>query len=91
MMSHTNNFFNSRFDDATLMKLLIFGEYVKSWLPVFIKQEKDFIYIFDFFAGAGYDSQNNAGSPIRILEQIKIYQSIIHKTKIKLFLSLIHI
>lgn len=87
MVSQTNNFFNSRFDDATLMKLLIFEEYVKSWLPVFIKQEKDSIYIFDFFAGAGYDSQNNPGSPIRILKQIKIYQSIICKTKIKLFFN----
>jgi len=87
MVSQTNNFFNSRFDDATLMKLLIFEEYVKSWLPVFIKQEKDSIYIFDFFAGAGYDSQNNPGSPIRILKQIKIYQSIIYKTKIKLFFN----
>ncbi len=87
MMSQTNNFFNAEFDDATLTKLLIFEEYVKSWLPVFIKQEKDLIYIFDFFAGAGYDSQNNAGSPIRILKQIKIYQSIIHKTKVKLFFN----
>jgi len=86
-MSQTNNFFNSEFDDATLTKLLIFEEYVKSWLPVFIKQEKDLIYIFDFFAGVGYDSKNNPGSPIRILEQIKIYQSIIHQTKIKLFLN----
>ena len=91
MMSQINNFFNSGFENATLMKLLIFEEYVKNWLPVFIKQEKDFIYIFDFFAGAGYDSQNNAGSPIRILDQIKSYRSIIYNTKnntkIKLFFN----
>ncbi|MDD3031228.1 MAG: three-Cys-motif partner protein TcmP [Atribacterota bacterium] len=86
-MSRTDNFFNLIFDDATLTKLLIFEQYIKSWLPVFIKQQEDYIYIFDFFAGVGCDSQNNPGSPIRILSQIKVYQHIIHKTKIKLFFN----
>jgi len=86
-VSQTNNFFNLIFDDATLTKLLVFEQYIKSWLPVFIKQQEDYIYIFDFFAGVGCDSQNNPGSPIRILNQIKIYHSIVYDTKIKLFLN----
>ena len=49
-MSQTNKFFSSRFDDSTMAKLFIFEKYVESWLPVFLKQQVGYIYIFDFFA-----------------------------------------
>jgi len=86
-MSQTNNFFSSKFDDSTMTKLFIFEKYVETWLPVFLRQQKDYIYIFDFFAGVGYDSEGNLGSPIRVLEQIEHYLSIISNTKIKLFFN----
>jgi len=86
-MSQTDNFFSSKFDESTMTKLFIFEKYVESWMPVFLKQQKDYIYIFDFFAGAGYDSKGNPGSPIRVLEQIEHYLSIISNTKIKLFFN----
>lgn len=86
-MSQTNNFFSSKFDESTMTKLFIFEKYVESWLPVFLEQQVSYIYIFDFFAGAGYDSEGNSGSPIRVLKQIEHYLSIISNTKIKLFFN----
>ncbi|GEM_PF-69173 len=86
-MSNTNNFFASQFDEATLIKLLIFEKYVESWLPVFLKDKVDYIYIFDFFSGPGYDSKGNPGSPLRILNKIKYHLININKTKIKLFFN----
>jgi len=86
-MGQINNFFYRKFDELTMTKLFIFEKYVENWIPVFLKQKVDCIYIFDFFAGIGYDSQNNPGSPIRIINQIKSYQSIIYNTKIILFFN----
>ena len=87
-MSQKNIFFSSEFDDSTMTKLFIFEKYIENWLPVFLKQQKDYIYIFDFFAGAGYDLKANAGSPIRILKQIVNYHSNIpDNTKINLFFN----
>jgi three-Cys-motif partner protein len=87
-MSQKNIFFSSEFDDSTMTKLFIFEKYIENWLPVFLKQQKDYIYIFDFFAGAGYDLKGNAGSPIRILKQIMNYHSNIPvNTKIDLFFN----
>ena len=86
-MGQINNFFYRKFDELTMTKLFIFEKYVENWIPVFLKQKVDYIYIFDFFAGIGYDSQNNPGSPIRIINQIKSYQSIIYNTKIILFFN----
>ncbi len=60
------------FDDATKLKLEIFRECFKEWLPVFIHSpvvEKVFIY--DFFAGSGMDTQNNSGSPLILFEEAK--------------------
>jgi len=82
------NIFYLEFDDSTMTKLFIFEKYVENWLPVFLKQQKDYIYIFDFFAGAGYDSKGNLGSPIRILKQIvNHYSNIPSNTKINLFFN----
>lgn len=59
------------FDEATLTKLMIFEDYAKEWLPTFIMGEYKELWIFDFFAGPGYDKNGVEGSPIRILRQIK--------------------
>jgi len=65
------------FDDSTLIKLSIFEEYAEAWLPTFVMANHPTICIFDFFAGTGYDKNGIPGSPIRILEKIKYFLSII--------------
>ncbi len=58
------------FDKATKLKLSIFRECFKEWLPVFIHNQfvkRNFIY--DFFSGSGKDKEGNPGSPIILLEE----------------------
>lgn len=60
------------FDDGTSLKLEIFRECFKEWLPVFIHNpfaKKNFIY--DFFAGSGKDFSGNYGSPLILFEEAK--------------------
>lgn len=73
------------FDDATITKLEIFENYAKEWLPTFIMSypNKD-LWIFDFFAGTGYDMVGVPGSPIRILRQIKNQTGNIFKQKTRI-------
>ena len=53
------------FSDSTLLKLEIFGECFKAWLPVFIyDRSTPEVFIYDFFAGSGTDNDNNYGSPL---------------------------
>lgn len=60
------------FDDATKLKLDIFGECFEEWLPVFNNNRwTDSVYVFDFFAGSGRDSENNPGSPLVLLDKAK--------------------
>ncbi|MDR2144993.1 MAG: three-Cys-motif partner protein TcmP [Tannerella sp.] len=59
------------FDEGTITKLEIFENYAREWLPVFIMGGYKELWIFDFFAGTGYDKNGIAGSSIRILQQIK--------------------
>jgi three-Cys-motif partner protein len=77
------------FDEGTIVKLELFEEYAKAWLPTFIMSQYKEIWIFDFFAGTGYDIDGNPGSPIRLLQQIKnqigpIFQ---HKIRINLCIN----
>lgn len=67
----TRNLHDHPFDEETILKLEIFEDYLKEWLPTFVMSHTDDdIWIFDFFAGTGYDLNGVAGSPIRILQQI---------------------
>lgn len=60
------------FDEGTLTKLSIFRKCFEEWLPVFINQEFiEKIYIYDFFAGSGYDKNGAPGSPIILLDVAK--------------------
>lgn len=77
------------FDDGTVAKLEIFEDYAQAWIPTFVMQAVPAIYIYDLFAGTGYDKNGVAGSPIRILEKIKeqigyIFQK---KVKVKVYLN----
>lgn len=69
-------FFNSTFDDGTLLKLEIFSGYIREWLPVFLTRWKknaqpSQVFLYDFFAGAGTDENGNPGSPILLVNQLK--------------------
>jgi len=60
------------FDHATILKLDLFKESFKEWLPVFlhapyIKKR----YIYDFFAGSGLDIKGNLGSPLILLDEAR--------------------
>ncbi len=61
-----------QFDEATQTKLALYGDYVSSWLPVFLNTQMPVstINIFDFFAGPGRDPNGNPGSPVIALERI---------------------
>lgn len=74
-----DDFHEKPFDDGTLTKLKIFELYAREWLPVFLSKEQpkfSEIHIYDFFAGAGTDSNNVPGSPIRMLRQLQEYQQL---------------
>jgi hypothetical protein len=43
------------FDETTIAKLEIFEDYAQAWLPTFIRWGEREVYIFDFYAGTGYD------------------------------------
>jgi len=69
-MNH--NFHNQPFDKATKLKLEIFSECFREWLPVFIfRNDIEKIFIYDFFAGAGTDSDGYPGSPLKLLNEAK--------------------
>lgn len=65
------NIHDEPFDEGTITKLDIFQRYASEWLPTFVMSQRKKVYIFDFFAGTGYDKNHVPGSPIRILTEIK--------------------
>ena len=73
------SFHDKPFDDGTQLKLEIFGGYIREWLPVFLTKyrnaRKNFnrVNIFDFFSGPGRDTAGIAGSPLKILKELKEY------------------
>ncbi len=83
------NIHKEPFDEGTITKLEIFQRYAREWLPTFVMSQRRKAYIFDFFAGTGYDMNGVPGSPIRILEEIKGQIENIKKngTVIHLFLN----
>lgn len=79
------------FDDGTKIKLDIFREYLKEWLPTFTKRKeiiwKD-IFIYDFFAGEGEDIAKNQGSPLIIIDELKAHHDAITNNNLNLSLIL---
>jgi len=60
------------FDEATKLKLDIFGECFEEWLPVFIHNSSfEKVVIFDFFAGSGSDIEGTKGSPLVLLDKAR--------------------
>lgn len=77
-MSAADNFHQKPYDSGTLTKLQIFELYVQSWLPVFLSRVNPrftAVHFFDFFCGPGVDSEGTYGSPLRILNQLRIYKA----------------
>jgi three-Cys-motif partner protein len=72
------------FDEGTIAKLEIFEQYAQAWIPTFVMQGIENIYIYDFFAGTGYDKNGVKGSPIRVLDVIKNNIGYIFKNKVKI-------
>jgi three-Cys-motif partner protein len=82
----------SKFDEGTLTKLTILREYLKAWLPVFLKDSKfnyEKIQIYDFFAGEGTDVIGTMGSPLIFLEEMRVYCNSIseRKQKVELYFN----
>ncbi|HLZ16967.1 MAG TPA: three-Cys-motif partner protein TcmP [Cyclobacteriaceae bacterium] len=78
--------FRKPFDEGTTVKLKIFEDYFKEWLPVFIAKPNPIwkeIQIFDFFAGEGKDINDVPGSPLRILAIINDNRDHILKNGVK--------
>jgi len=77
------NIHGEPFSEETITKLEIFESYAGEWLPIFIMAGAKVLYIFDFFAGTGYDNIGVPGSPIRILTKIKKQIDLIFQKKTK--------
>lgn len=58
------------FDEATKDKLDLFRNCFREWFPTLLFNPycKE-LYVFDFFAGSGTDSEGNPGSPIILLNE----------------------
>lgn len=66
------NLHQKPFDESTRDKLDLFREYLREWLPVFIRSTVvETLQVFDFFAGPGADVEGNPGSPVIICNEIR--------------------
>jgi three-Cys-motif partner protein len=85
----SKNLHDKPFDEGTIIKLEIFESYAKEWLPTFIMScPNSDLWIFDYFAGPGRDVNGVAGSPIRLLQQIKEQSGNIRQKQCKIHLCL---
>jgi three-Cys-motif partner protein len=74
----SEGFHERPYDGGTIRKLEIFELYAQEWLPVFLAPAKPWVsevHVFDFFCGPGADSLNIAGSPLRFLNQLRLYHT----------------
>ena len=69
------DFHDKAFESSTLTKLGLFREYLKKWLPVFIRKNTFWpvINIFDLLCGPGKDKEGILGSPLIIIEELQPY------------------
>lgn len=68
----TKDINKEKFPEGTKLKLQIFSECFREWLPVFIHNPHiEKIYIYDFFAGSGRDVEGEPGSPLILLNEAK--------------------
>ena len=83
----SKHFFDKPFDDGTKIKLEIFRKYLEAWLPTFTRDKvhrwKD-IFIYDLFAGTGMDVNDNYGSPLIIVKELKRHYNIIKEKSLNI-------
>jgi three-Cys-motif partner protein len=82
---------DERFDEATKAKLVVYRDYVRSWLPVFLAVKNvrwTKVNIFDFFAGPGSDVSGTKGSPLIIIDELFPYFTHIRQKNISVVLFL---
>lgn len=92
MMASKKDIHSVPFDEGTNVKLILFQEYVRNWLPVFLANKTPFkttINIFDFFAGPGETAHGDQGSPMIIIDELKVYVEKIksHPFKVNLYFN----
>jgi len=81
----SKDFFEKPFDEDTTIKLEMYSDYLRKWIPVFLAKEIPFVFtinIFDFFAGVGYDSIDNPGSPILAIKALMEYPELLKRKDI---------
>jgi three-Cys-motif partner protein len=85
----SKNLHDKPFSESTIAKLEIFESYAEAWIPTFVMSGAKQICVFDFFSGTGYDKNGVAGSPIRLLDQVKkhLWNIFDKKVKVKIILN----
>ena len=81
----TKDIHNKPFDEGTKAKLSIFQDYLREWLPVFIKKREVYwktINIYDFFAGPGCDQLGVKGTPLLIIDELENHLNAIVEKKL---------
>jgi len=79
------NLHKQAFDEGTKVKLSLYANYIKEWLPVFLADSKpkcNVINIFDFFSGPGMDINNTKGSPLITIDLLYPYFENISKNNL---------
>jgi three-Cys-motif partner protein len=76
----TMNFHSKPFDEATQVKLSLYADYVREWLPVFLQRRNARITIVDLFAGPGRDTCGKEGSPLLVLKELRDYAGMIDQS-----------
>lgn len=80
---------NKPFEEGTITKLDLFEKYFEAWLPVFIHTTfVNEVYICDFFAGPGKDTNGTYGSPLRFLRTLLKFKNQIIENNLKVNLIL---
>ena len=80
------------FDEGTQIKLALYENYIKEWLPVFLAKKYciyQTINIFDFFAGPGVDQTGQKGSPLLTIDALQQYfpQIVENSLEVNLFFN----
>lgn len=83
----SKDFFDKPFDEDTIIKLEMYGDYVRKWAPVFLANQKPFVYtinIMDFFSGVGCDSNGTPGSPILAINILMEYAELLKRKELSI-------
>ncbi|OJJ16710.1 hypothetical protein BKI52_32915 [marine bacterium AO1-C] len=87
----SKEFFEKPFDEGTLVKLQMYENYVREWVPVFVSRQNllvPTVNIFDCFAGVGYDSEGIEGSPLRAIKILEEYKDLLNRSDLSVHLYL---